>query len=418
MFRVLALLCALATSVQAKMMVHTDLAGLALLSDSVFLAERTSPGHYKVIKALRGTATGELALDDSLYDVPKTAAARCWVFVRGGRIASLRNVVDGKVVRYEQRNNPGGWDPVPQGQDPVDQWRTTPQLDVPAFEQALAAAFARADGLKAAVARGAKRDALLAFLAPSGDARAAGFYVDEIATAIEDVLAHDQDWVGLALAFQHDHSNSLRFRGHAKGLLSVVADRKQPDALRARAVAVAGEDFTEELDFLPMITDASPLVRAAAIRATVARFGTMSSDPKEQKRLDARTAKAKAAFAKLAKTETSNAVFYELGAAIPIPTFAGHASIIEDMVLVEIRCKDGMQATPLKVTAMRDGQPYELGAANLQLACGDALGGGVAKPFAPGTYQLAAQIAVGRHVENLQLGGFAVTGGEVTLAPE
>lgn len=417
MIRVLALLCALATAVQAKMMTHTDLAGLALNSDAVILADRTSPGHYKVVKALRGTASGELALDDQLYNIPASAAARCWVFIQGGRIASLRIVDGGKVFRFEQRNNPGGWDAVPQGADPEDQWRTTPQLDAAQFEPALLAAIARAETVKAAIAAKTTRAQLLAQLAPAGDARAQGFYVDAIAEAVENELARRGDWAGVVEATRHDHRGVAipRFSDHAKELAAVAMDKTVDESLRAGAVRLVGEMFDLNVDLLPLATDDSALVRAAAIRAIVSRFGAMSSDAKEQKQITARKTAAMAAFAKLAKTEKSRPVLFELAAVVPIAGFVGGFSVVEDYVQAEVRCTG--KAQPKAITAKKDGQPFKIEAFNLNVACGNGLGGGVPKPFPDGVYMLSAEVAVGNKVVDVPLGRFTAVGGEVTLAP-
>jgi len=139
-------------------MPHRDLAGLVMESDAVVVAERVSVehparyseiGHYRVERALFGTmAKGmEVAVEQSLYATGRhNLDKRAVLFLVKGELvpSGMRVIEGGKVFRFEQFDNPGGWGMVPQGHDPQDNWQAgVAAVDLPTFEREVSDAVAR-----------------------------------------------------------------------------------------------------------------------------------------------------------------------------------------------------------------------------------------------------------------------------------
>lgn len=128
-----ALVVAAAGRAEAKMMEHLDLAGLVLSSDAVVIAKRTAAAktadgsvHYTVVRSLRGKLApgADVLAWDELYGLGDMHAidAEVLLFVQGDRLVSsgVRVFEHNQAFRFEQWNNPGGWQRVPQGKDPDD----------------------------------------------------------------------------------------------------------------------------------------------------------------------------------------------------------------------------------------------------------------------------------------------------------
>jgi len=442
---VLALLSLVGARAEAKMMEHFDLAGLVLRSDAIAIAERTpgKPSHYRVVKALRGKPPAALDLDDSLYDFPAKADARVYVFLTTHEGApyimpsGIRAIVDGKVWRFEQWNNPGGWTAVRQGADPSDQWRGgATAIDVAEFERELAAAIARVDAFTAASADPVKHRAqLLALLPPAGDARAqGGFYVDELGRRVQTLLAKAGDLDGALLAVMHDHSGIEYGRelGTAAQLGAVAADASRPAAIRVAAMRAITSDYTFFNDastiraLVALYADASPLVRAAAIVTSSQVFDWSSSDPADQKKSGVLRGEVRGALAKTYAKETANLVLHAIADAyerghlrLPerrdLPAFAATVAIARGYLQVDVVCLRGTKARPVKVSGTHDGAPWTPAGFNITVHCGDGLGGGADVALAPGTYTLAVELSGN---QTIPLGGmFVDASGEAQLAP-
>ena len=147
--------CSLVAEAHAALMQHTDLPGLVLQSESIVVADRTArpdrPSLYTVTRTLRGDITigTRLELEDGLYDLDGVDPSVVLFLERiEGRLyivsSGVRVTKDGKVYRFEQWANPGGWARVPE----LDGSHT--QLDRAGFERAITAALRVADTLAAA----------------------------------------------------------------------------------------------------------------------------------------------------------------------------------------------------------------------------------------------------------------------------
>ncbi len=450
MVRVLIVLALLASRADARMMAHYDLTGLVLESDAVVIAERTvgMPSHFHVVKTLHGKApAADLDLDDQLYQEPdRVFDKRVYLFVTSHDGApyivpsGLRVVEGGKVFRFEQWQNPGGWTPVAQGTDPSDQWRGDGKaIDVAEFERELAAAFARADAFLAA-----KPDRhLLALLPPAGDARPqGGFYEDELGRRTQALLAKAGDLEGALMAVARDHSGVSFGRdiGTAAALLAYAADRAKPVALRVAAIRAIEESsffFSDPATMHALIAlyaDPAPRVRATAVGVSSQVFDWQSSDAAEQRQVRVERDEVHTELGKLYKLERANVVLHAIAAAyerarLHLPARADKLAFAASVVLaggsfqVDVACLTGTIAKPSRIVGTRDGQPWTPAASNITVRCGEGLGGGSSAPLAPGAYTLSVELLVGRGADKtpilVPLGGMAVDpSGEVAIVPE
>jgi len=166
------------------------------------MASGVALGVYRVERTIRGPLQpgNEVKVEEFLYATEgHTLDAQVVLFLNNGSLlpSGLRVVEGGKVFRFEQWNNPGGWTMVPQGSDPQDQWQARPSVDLATFERQIAAAIARADMFRKASAltdRDRRRAALLAlFVPPGGPKPFGGFYQDVLAQEAEQLLVKAGD---------------------------------------------------------------------------------------------------------------------------------------------------------------------------------------------------------------------------------
>ncbi len=444
-----AIVLALATPARAAMMVNYDLAGLVMRSTAIVIADRT-PGklsHYKVVRAIRGplAAGAEFDLDDGLYDTTGIDA-RVIAFLSplstGGwypTSAGLRVVKQGKVFRYEQWNNPGGFTSVPQGHDPEDNWRASEQIDEPTFERELAAAIARVDALTAATALTdpvKRRAAVLALLPPIGGGHGGGgFYVDELTRAASSQLGKHGDLEGALEARLHDHSaidNWFDQPGTVAELLAIAKDPGKPLAIRRVAIASVTDHsdyFANAIAVTAMValtSDPAPAIRAAAVASVARTWGWQSSDAKEEvarKKLQRET---RAALAKLYASEPENVVLAALvsayGDALPArrdgPDVVAYLGARGGELSVDVACTRHVKLTGGKLLASGKGGTVEA-AARIVLACnGTSFGGGstTGKELAAGAYQLSVEVRVAGKPVTIPLGAVVVGAtGELAL---
>jgi hypothetical protein len=324
----------------AAMMEHFDLAGLVVQSASVVIAKRTGPGastgmsRYSVIRSIRGArrAGDSFEVYDNLYDFEGhhiDPAVILFLAADGHLVSSGMRVVEGdKVFRFEQWNNPGGFKIVPQGKDPEDNWITTKTpIDRGEFERELAQAIVRVEllGVARTATDLAKRRALmLALLPPIGPrARSLGFYVDVVAVEVENALADGGDLEGALEASRRDHSfNSMgRGFGALDKLVAIATDTTKAVELRATALR-AVEERSDFVDSEPagraaiaLLADPAPSIRAAAVVAVARAAEVITSDAKEQARLDRLARDGRTAVSALLAHETDERVRYAIAAA-------------------------------------------------------------------------------------------------------
>lgn len=415
----------------AAMMEHYDLAGLVMHSDTIIVADRTAtkgkPSHFHVVKTLRGKADPDYDFDDSLYDMPANVQARVVVFLehREGHVwivqSGLRVQDAGKVFRFEQWNNPGGWALVPQGQDPQDQWQPpTPQLDAAGLDAAIAAAIKRVDALAAArkepdVAK--RRTAMLALLPAPGIASSrTGFYANAMANEVETTLAIAGDLEGALLAETRDHTPAWRRApyGSISALVDYARDPKHPADLRALAIgaAVRSPDYFNNASavraMVALLPDPSPVVRAAAIDAAARPADGMSSDKAEQKQLTKLAGEARDAITKLYATETNNDVVFAIAdsfdrifrRALPsrkgAPAIAARLEVDHAILRIDVICTTKRAGVShAKLVATQQGTPVPVTSYTIAPRCSDGSDGGggsndIALP--PGTYNLAVEL--------------------------
>jgi len=312
----------LASTAQAALLPHTDLAGLVWQSNAVVIAERGAPAvvangaHstlYRVTRILRGSAKlgEELALFDDGYTLdgsyqgaahPLPVSPTAVLFLKRATddptapkvalvLTGLRLISDGKLYRFEQWSNPGGLVPVPQGQDPDDArgLSSTGPVDIPAFERMLSAASARVDALHAALALpdpAARRTRVLATLGASRNyfaeptSRGHGFYDDVFGEAAVEALNTAGDLDGALAAHASVHGERHFMTVAAKLLVGRALDEGAPIAVRWAAletIANASDlDLATEKSIAMLARAANaPEVRSAALAVIAQLTGRM-----------------------------------------------------------------------------------------------------------------------------------------------
>ncbi len=315
---------------------HHDLTSLALLSDAVVLAERgasrevliesrypVTVTRYHVTRVWRGALhpgddldvlDGGFSLQHFVGRAAPTFDRTALLFLSHVDPASslppgttwwavagsgLRVFAGGRVYRFEQRSNPGPYEPCPQGNDPLDVRGFEPSsepITMGAFEPALARALARAEAFRGALAEPTprRRAALLAFLDTAPEPPAVvptgydGHYRDELAWRVVERLHNDGDLDGVLEAVARtslgldlfEHNDILL--GHLGAVLAAAADASRPLHRRVAALEVlrqlslwwaGGTDETQAHPRLiadgvvALLGDPQPVVRAAAALA-------------------------------------------------------------------------------------------------------------------------------------------------------
>jgi hypothetical protein len=446
----IALLIALAAPAHAAMMVNYDLAGLVLESQEIVVADRVAgkPSHYTVVRAIRGKlgAGATFDLDDQLYDLDGTDA-RVTVFLTKSQngswyptSAGLRVVKDGKVFRFEQWQNPGGFTRVPQGHDPEDNWRASPQIDQGEFDRELAAAIARVDALPAPLALtdpAKRREALFALLPPLGSSHGGGggFYTDVLTREVSGALGKRGDLEGALAATLHDHSgvdNWFGEPGSVAELIAVAKDSTKSIAIRRAAIASVADhhdyfaNTTGVTAIVALLADPVPAIRAAAVLTVAHTWGWQSSDAKEDARRKQIQRDTRAALAKLFVSEPDNLVLAALASVyenLPPrrggPAAVARVSVRGGILVVQVDCLHRDNLTTGKLLATGKGGTVDVPNAQIMVACnGMASGGGgtPGKDLAPGTYQLSIGVKVAGKPTTIGLESVSVApNGELTL---
>jgi hypothetical protein len=321
---ILVLICAclcVTRSAHAAMMQHTDLTSLVLDSDEIVLARRAGErdgGPWSVIndhvvtKVYAGTLAPNdvVSLDYGAYSMtplwgwgqreggaPKMSDAVVLFLVRptkengynaapGGfwlAHSGLRILYDDTVYRFEQWNNPGPYEPVPQGHDPYDVLgdpRGSTPLTLPQFEADLARAIARANDIRDALAQATTpsgQTRLLELLGPASDDDALfpltlhTFYSDDAARRILDAIAqqHDLPLFLAAVARTRGRTSLYRVR-HSFTLADIArearsAARTTPERLAAISlIATRHSDEVDDATVIALMSDGDVEIRRAA----------------------------------------------------------------------------------------------------------------------------------------------------------
>jgi hypothetical protein len=427
---ILAVVAGVAPPAAAAPLRHLDLSGLVLASDTIVVARRARVdhpnqyeeiGHYKVERALLGSlgTDADVAVEQFLYATDRhNLDPEVVLFLANGQLVSsgLRVIEAGKLFRFEQFSNPGGWAMVPQGHDPQDNWQANVSaVDLPTFERELAAAVARTQAFTAATAitdRDRRRTAMVDLLLPPGGPHAAGgFYDDELARRIEAALAAAGDVDGALLAFERDRSSYFVTPvAPADQLVAIAADRARPVDVRVAAldsiasgVALVG-NVAATRAAIGLLADPSPVVRAAAV-AAVAPHRSMSSDANEQAVFERLERDQRDALAKLFASEPDPDVVFALLGVLEHPSgrtrgpdVVGHADLFRDDLRLAVRCTHDV-----KVTGARLLGPAIPGA-RIELTCGSSVQQIAQTP--------AAQVTAGRHPLAVEV---TIAGKPVTL---
>ncbi len=418
----------------ARMMVHYDLAGLLMQSDAVVIADRIGPvktpegeyTRYRVVKSLRGSRkAGDLV---QVYDAHFSTTghkldtqAVLFVMSFNGTpnlvSSGLRVLENGKVWRFEQQNNPGPFDMVPQGRDPQDQWGLGGrQLDLAGLERAIADAQQRIDAVAAAksIVDPAKRRTAVLAVFPKGTG-ASGFYVDLLAERARTQLVDAGDLEGALLVDARDRGMTFRSGSYAKlpDLVAIAIDPKRTPEVRRAALAVAGRGFALSDNFVELdriatlIDDPDPGVRAAAIATAAQPAQVITSDRAQQRKLDAYSTKIRTAIAKRYGTEQDARVIAAILAVYDGafrrsppsratgPRIVAVPNLANVYVGVDVYCVRPSKITNAEVILMTGATRVPTGAVNAQVHCGSSVsvGGGTGAPPA-GTYELSIELAV------------------------
>lgn len=232
-----------------------------------------------------------------------------WYLVGSG----LRIFLDGKAHRFVQFNNPGGFDPVPQGHDPYDLYddpRGGPALDLAGLEAEMAVAQARAAEIRAAIAAPdgpARRERLVALAGldePPSNSSMGGFYRNTAAGRVLKALGDTHDLPSFLRALSRSSGVHLREFARAfspAAVLEAASNPTLPLPLRLAALDLA-DAMSFELRELPsaearvlaLLSDADPDVRmralsvepdgdpSAARKAAVLRRWAIEPDPRVQ----------------------------------------------------------------------------------------------------------------------------------------
>jgi len=310
----------------ARMMYHYDLASLALMSDHVVLAERgperpltewTKAGKYTIKKVYRGSLKvgQEIEVFDSgLYNIsgkggpwprrkPLTLDPETVLFLQDrenpqrslrwlpGTLrfsivsSGMRVLSEGKVYRFIQMSNPGGFEPVPQGRDP-DDCRLGELSGAPVgleqFESDLGRAIARVERLQAALEKPhtpKRAEELIGLVGPPNDRlplgtgrtpSMGGFYADAVLARILETFKFSNDMAGYVDAAARAWGwAQWPLRRGPPGILQIAIDRGQPLRRRVFALWLLEEnwrDTPKQLDRLKAILeDPAYEVRAATV---------------------------------------------------------------------------------------------------------------------------------------------------------
>ncbi len=212
--------------------------------------------------------------------------------------SGMRLIADGKVYRFEQWSNPGGYAPVPQGPDPDDvlgrRAVVDPQpLDLPRFAVELEQAAARAHACEVALAieDPAERNAALLPLLPEPRSyppvtrmSGGGFPADALSREILGVIAHGGDLDAVVEAYGRDVIGGFRTydarrfldpdrEARGQALLDAALDPARPPHQRAAALHVLAdnayalrEQQRASLErAATLLADPEPAVRAATV---------------------------------------------------------------------------------------------------------------------------------------------------------
>ena len=442
LFLLVALAVALPRAASARPMPHFDLAGLVRQSDAIVVARRTgveTPStyvrlvHYKVERALRGTiAPGtEVAVDELLYDTgDHLLSGEAVLFLHRDDQGALvlvpsgLRVIDGrgKVYRFEQWNNPGGWHAVEEGHDPADMWQAAIQpIDLPELEREIAAAGQRVAAFDAArtIADPARRRAaiLALFVPPGGPRPEMGFYRDVLANEAELVLAHTGDLDGALLVAARDRTRMPHGFATAPELAAAAADVHRP--LDVRLAALRALEDSDDLvgdtasvhAVLALLDDPSPEIRVAAVAAAAPR-DAMSSDPAENARFHRLAREERAALARRMARETDRSVLFALVVDAQLHTGPHGPPIVAGIVLsgagftVDVRCaRPGVRIRSPRLVASEHGRPVAL-PAGISVQCGPTTtgAGGPTGSVPAGSYALSLEATVNGAPFALQLG--------------
>jgi hypothetical protein len=460
MLRALVIVMAMSAGADARMLAHFDLAGLALQADAIVVAVRVGPvpgaggqveTRYRVVRTIRGAAAPgqELDLYDSLYSLDQHAVEPevvLFVARHDGKpyivSSGMRVVERGKVFRFEQWSNPGGYVMVPQGHDPQDNWQAgvTPIAKAD-FDRELAAAIRRADALVAGKTErdpSRRRAQLLALLAaPGAAAPSTGFYEDAIANEVQHALADAGDLEGAAMASLRDRTftDFGRSYGTTAGWLALAADATKPAELRATAIAMASRQSDYDANdaaihaTIALLADPAPAIRAAAIAAVAHAADVITSDAPEQAKINQLGRESRAAVTTRYAKESDPSVLYTIAEAYrdkPLggrrggPVVAAEARVERAMIDVSVRCLErGHAYAHAKVTATRAGAPVAL-RYNVSYSCGSAGegtgGNGPDSAPPPGRYDLTFEAEVDHTHVTIPLGTLTSDGAELALA--
>lgn len=340
-----------AGTVSAAPMEHHDLATLWFLAEEVVEAQEVAHGFelaewnetttYRVERTLKGTLAVEAEIvvfddawstrieprwDYSDSENPRQLPApafegRVYLFLTAaaprmiaeGRYtreglwqkvpSGMRLVAEGRIWRFEQWSNPGGYRPVPQGHDPQDvlvgSLEPNPQpLDVATFERELERARLRAEACAAvlAVSDARARNALLLTLLPPPRSfppaqriDGGGFPADGLSERLRAAIAESGDFDAYLEALGRDvrsvfqEFDGRRFidvdrAGRLESLVAAAADPDQPRHRRDAALRVLAdfglwrggpeeEEHGRQRRLTALLSDADPWIRAAAVEA-------------------------------------------------------------------------------------------------------------------------------------------------------
>jgi hypothetical protein len=408
----------------AAMMLHYDLAGLVLKSDTIVTADKLGPGRYRITRVVRGGAKvgDELAIYDGLYNTTgETVDPSVYLFLEHGTdgksylvSSGMRVIAHGKVYRFEQWNNPGGFEMVPQGPEP-GHWRNPGPIDVATFEHALGDAIRKVNAfaILRALPDPAQRRAMLLLLLdlPGSHAQSFGFYSNALAGEVSKALADGGDLEGALLAFAR--GGSARF-GTLPELAAIAKNPGKSIDLRVSALAMARHQFGLYEDAaavhaaISLFDDPEPRIRIAAIDTASQTLGVTSSDAKVQATIDKLAREARAAMAARFAKETDNDVVFvlaeELGDAAPPRTgspIVAVAGIELGTIVADVRCvRRGLKYRDGKVLATRDGKPVADPAFKLSYRCGKDDTGTfttAAKPLPAGRYDVSIELDLDGH---------------------
>lgn len=256
--------------------------------------------------------------------------------------------------------------------------------------------------------------------------------------AIEDALVAGGDLEAALEASRHDHSfaNVGHSFGDLGAIMAIASDSSRPLELRTTALTVAVErnDFVSSeaagRTAIALLADPAPEIRSVAAVAVERPSQVMTSDAKDQARLDKLARDGRTAATALLRRETDPRVLYAIGSAFrqrplggsPRQRVAAQPQLRRGRLSIDVVClASGAKFSMRGATVSAAGSltPVSL-QTSISYGCGnDGEGSGSTgtTTLPPGRYRLTMDATVDGKKQVFPLGGISSDGKTLALDP-